>query len=353
MLCQSVTGQSWLDIEEPDLFFGYDALSQMTSSSSVLGDAQGTGGGAGGMRNSGTCFRAACQKRGSSCAASRDVCVVPYTCSGEQQCSPTKSLGTECTVDQECNSNDFVISGRYCFQGECTELSREGYSCQGGKRCLGSLSCVNGVCQKAGLVMGEDCTNASCRVPLVCDTKSNRCVERPVRGENCSATLPCGLGLDCVEGMCVEQFSKDVGEKCGDRTCMLPLVCGTNTHTCIRASSPDTITQRRCSNTDDCPDDCECLCDWRTGTRHCSIKEAPSSNAIVLYNEMLGCLKSNSFSREACMSKTIAWVQSTTTNNTLSVTATPELYCWLGSSVQQTVSPLVILLTVTLLLFSP
>ena len=119
-VCQSVTGQSWLDIEEPDLFFGYDALSQMTSSSSVLGDAQGTGGGAGGMRNSGTCFRAACQKRGSSCAASRDVCVVPYTCSGEQQCSPTKSLGTECTVDQECNSNDFVISGRYCFQGECT-----------------------------------------------------------------------------------------------------------------------------------------------------------------------------------------------------------------------------------------
>lgn len=243
---------------------------------------------------------------------------------------------------------------------------------------MGSLSCVNGVCQKAGLVMGEDCTNASCRVPLVCDTKSNRCVERPVRGENCSATLPCGLGLDCVEGMCVEQFSRDVGEKCVDRTCMLPLVCGTNTHTCIRASSPDTITQRRCSNTDDCPDDCECLCDWRTGTRHCSIKEAPSSNAIVLYNEfvfhtflrfplfsfhshflvdvirrMLGCLKSNSFSREACMSKTIAWVQSTTTNNTLSVTATPELYCWLGSSVQQTVSPLVILLTVTLLLFSP
>ena len=152
---------------------------------------------------------------------------------------------------------------------------------------MGSLSCVNGVCQKAGLVMGEDCTNASCRVPLVCDTKSNRCVERPVRGENCSATLPCGLGLDCVEGMCVEQFSRDVGEKCGDRTCMLPLVCGTNTHTCIRASSPDTITQRRCSNTDDCPDDCECLCDWRTGTRHCSIKEAPSSNAIVLYNEFV------------------------------------------------------------------
>lgn len=167
------------------------------------------------------------------------------------------------------------------------ELSREGYSCQGGKRCLASLSCVNGVCQKAGLVVGEDCTNASCRVPLVCDMKSSRCVERPKSGENCSETLPCGLGLDCVEGMCVEQFSRDVGEKCGDRTCMLPLVCGTSTHKCIRASSPDTITQRRCTDTDDCPDDCECLCDWRTGTRHCSIKEAPSSNAIVLYNEFV------------------------------------------------------------------
>ena len=123
VFCQCVAGQSWLDIEEPDLFFGYDALSQMASSSSVPGNARGTagtGGGGGGMRSSDTCFRAACQKRGSSCAASRDVCVVPYTCSGEQQCSPTKSLGTECTVDQECNSNDFVISGRYCFQGECT-----------------------------------------------------------------------------------------------------------------------------------------------------------------------------------------------------------------------------------------
>ena len=178
-------------------------------------------------------------------------------------------------------------NGSPCLFIDQQELSREGYSCQGGKRCLASLSCVNGVCQRAGLVVGEDCTNSSCRVPLVCDVKSNRCVERPVGGENCSATLPCGLGLDCVEGMCVEQFSRDVGEKCGDRTCMLPLVCGTSTHKCIRASSPDTITQRRCTTTGDCPDDCECLCDWRTGTRHCSIKEAPSSNAIVLYNEFV------------------------------------------------------------------
>lgn len=125
VLCQSVAGQSWLDIEEPDLFFGYGVLSQAASSSSVAGDAQGTagtggGGGGGGVASSGTCFKAACQKRGSSCAASRDVCVVPYTCSGTQQCSPTKSLGAECAADQECNSNDFVISGRYCFQGECT-----------------------------------------------------------------------------------------------------------------------------------------------------------------------------------------------------------------------------------------
>ena len=167
------------------------------------------------------------------------------------------------------------------------ELSREGYSCQGGKRCLASLSCVNGVCLKPGLVVGEDCTNSSCRVPLVCDPKSNRCVERPKSGENCSAALPCGLGFDCVENNCVEQFSRDVGESCEDRSCMLPLVCGTSTRNCIRASSPDTITQRRCSSTSDCPDDCECLCDWSSGNRHCSIKEAPSNNAIILYNEFV------------------------------------------------------------------
>ena len=121
-----VVGQSWLDIEEPDLFLVQEMLNGVASSS-VAGNAQETAGttgtgwsGGGGTAASGACFRAACQKRGSSCASSHDVCVVPYTCSGVQQCSPTKGLGAECAGDQECNSNDFVISGRYCFQGECT-----------------------------------------------------------------------------------------------------------------------------------------------------------------------------------------------------------------------------------------
>ena len=125
------------------------------------------------------------------------------------------------------------------------------------------------------------------RAPLVCDatTSPPRCTARAEEGSNCSSAVPCGLGLDCVGGVCVAQFSRDEGEACGERTCMAPLVCGTTTHTCVRTFSPTTIRKRVCSADTDCPDDCSCECDWGSGTRRCTIAKAPTASALVLYNE--------------------------------------------------------------------
>ena len=87
---------SWLDVEEPDPLAG-------TASSSA-----------------GQCYKAACRKHGQSCTAAGDVCTAPFTCSSSGVCSPAASLGGECGGDADCNTNDFVIANRYCYNGECT-----------------------------------------------------------------------------------------------------------------------------------------------------------------------------------------------------------------------------------------
>lgn len=95
-------------------------------------------------------------------ACDEDLWCNPYA-EPEPRCETLGAVGSLCDSDQGC------VSG-YCIDSRCAPLPAAGEYCNG--ECSGDLYCENGVCT----------------VPQA-------------EGQSC-ASLPCGDGLACVDGVC-------------------------------------------------------------------------------------------------------------------------------------------------------
>jgi hypothetical protein len=182
-----------------------------------------------------------------------------------------------------------------------------------------------GYCGYDGVGLDEACNSTGCRWPLSCDRGT--CSTLRSANQTCSSSLKCDLGLSCVAGSCVKDFSAAAGSPCSARSCAPPLVCS-NDGQCISATSPS-WQLKRCTSDSQCPTDSFCACDWTEGKRRCTVKGSPSWSSLVVQREMVACIKSHGYDRRPCYDKVLAWLQ--TRWDASRVAPVPELYCLVSS----------------------
>jgi hypothetical protein len=77
--------------------------------------------------------------------------------------------------------------------------------------------------------VGEDCKNAKCAAPLVCDLPTHSCVTPPLEGQACSSD--CAAPFLCVNATCAQPVQQGGACPTGSE-CAPNLGCDAQTHTC-------------------------------------------------------------------------------------------------------------------------
>jgi len=203
--------------------------------------------------SSAVCHEGICQiesSRGETCSAPHYFCSSGLSCVSGYCCNPTLSLpgNSTCYCDDECDSG--LCTAGHCYVDPCegVDCGSCGY-CSGGNclsYCFGSndncgcTSCVDCTAQNGWVndgpaftcCDGEDrvcgcqnqinrsyyCSGTSCLFsPAGSQVVKTNCSDCPAdryciegtgcilpqnRGENCSPSIPCTTGLDCVDGVC-------------------------------------------------------------------------------------------------------------------------------------------------------
>lgn len=163
----------------------------------------------------------------------------------------TLANGAPCATGNQCASGACVggvidVDTMKC--GTCGEAVGVGSSCENEPCEQGSL-CVGGNVGEATcvpeLAEGASCEGdvGYCRLPLVCDSSTKRCRKGQGTGSPCSASEPCAIALNCIDGSC--KLPGRLGDVCErDDSCGSSFVCDGATKRCVDG--------RNIANGDDC-----------------------------------------------------------------------------------------------------
>lgn len=167
------------------------------------------------------CMGGVCSRSGSAGEACQydSQCAAPNYCI-LGSCRPIGQKGDDCTIDTDC------VSPLYCISKKCVaELSGVGGKCEKNSDCKYPYNCVGGACKEVdvGSIKDKTCTaDADCS-PLYCIM--GKCSNLRKEGETCEKTIDCESGLKCgKKGTCVPLSGP--GDACkSDYDCKLPLYC--------------------------------------------------------------------------------------------------------------------------------
>jgi hypothetical protein len=160
---------------------------------------------------------------------SRLACLDDFGCERGERCALEGVLGlTEVTAScvPACGRSTDCAAGEQCFDGACLAARAEGESCFLTDRrftCADGLSCFDGACRSAPAAAGDFCEFDCGDDPsLYCDFAASACAARVGVGGVC-AEAACGVGLACVDDVCVPPpeldqpcfFDERSGSECG------------------------------------------------------------------------------------------------------------------------------------------
>jgi len=135
-------------------------------------------------------------------------------------CQARVPVGEPCEESQQC------AEGNRCAVGECQPPRLPGEACDAPEQCRFS-NCEAGICGRSEYApdpyadsLGQPCESSSdCGNQAALACADQRCQALSDLGESC-ATIPCRLGLSCVDDACQDQgCTLDPGERCQDFYC--------------------------------------------------------------------------------------------------------------------------------------
>jgi hypothetical protein len=199
------------------------------------------------------CSSASCGICGVCNATGNCVAVAPNPVASHGTC-PIDNPTNPCSQHQ-CNGSTTSIcasyvSGTACAAAGCTQDSATGYwSYQTAGTCKGDGTCSTSPVSCGVYGCGASGCKASCTTAADCGglgefacNASGKCVSSGKKGSACSATSPCGTGLNCVEGYCCD--SAGMAACMAGYTCAGPLAASIGT--CKKAKG------QTCALNDDC-----------------------------------------------------------------------------------------------------
>jgi hypothetical protein len=215
-----------LDYSGIELFPQHDRTGTLAAGATCSSGIQCASGRCSGDYANGTC--GICQENrqaGEPCANPATACPVGMICnegfcafSGTNQGKPCNTYGGgDCRLDLYCKPLGPV------FEGSCQPRVGLGGACDPDTACQNELFCLAGSCAARspdgvpcpdGVVCQNDCHEGACASPRN---------DAPA-GADCSFDY-CGVGLACIDEVCVAVPQAKEGEKCGPAGCEPGLLC--------------------------------------------------------------------------------------------------------------------------------